>query len=281
MARKKILKCYYPGKSFPAISITGTKCQLNCGHCGKHYLESMLPATDPETLLSLCEDLWKDGAAGVLISGGCDRTGKLDLDDFFGVFSKIKENTGLTLNLHTGLLGDEDIKRLAECGIDVVSFDMVGDRFVISEIYHLDNKPEDYIDSMVGLMKLNVNVVPHICIGLAGDSIAGELKALEMLAKTPPHRLIFIIFIPTKGTSMEHQKPPSVELVHEVITNARSFLPETELLLGCMRPRSPERYETTAIEAGVHGIVLPSNDLINKLKEDGWEIIKLQVCCAV
>ena len=35
---------------FAAVSVTGTRCDLRCGHCKGKLLESMIPAEDPETL---------------------------------------------------------------------------------------------------------------------------------------------------------------------------------------------------------------------------------------
>jgi hypothetical protein len=35
------------------------------------------------------------------------------------------------------------------------------------------------------------------------------------------------------------------------------------------------------VEAGVSGIVLPSNETIRSLEHDGWEIIRKEQCCAI
>ena len=35
------LKIYNPGRKFPAISITGSYCALQCSHCNMKYLKSM------------------------------------------------------------------------------------------------------------------------------------------------------------------------------------------------------------------------------------------------
>ena len=39
---------------FAAISVTGTHCDLHCGHCRGKLLESMIPAEDPRNLSSGC-----------------------------------------------------------------------------------------------------------------------------------------------------------------------------------------------------------------------------------
>ena len=37
---------------YPAISITGESCELNCGHCSGKLLKSMIPASTPEALIA-------------------------------------------------------------------------------------------------------------------------------------------------------------------------------------------------------------------------------------
>ena len=66
------LKIYIPNKKFPAISITGSYCALNCEHCNKKYLDGMKGLTKQEDLYNYLEDLHKGEGIGALISGGCD-----------------------------------------------------------------------------------------------------------------------------------------------------------------------------------------------------------------
>jgi uncharacterized radical SAM superfamily protein len=241
----------------------------------------MIAAEKPTKLFELCETLWSEGAKGVLISGGCDRNGRINLAPFYESLARIKRETDLIINLHTGLLDYDDVSKIASNGIDVVSFDLVGDPSVISNVYNLKHEPKDYYDCILSLQDAKVSVVPHICIGLNEGSISGELDAVKMLKPFQPGRLIFIIFIPTRGTKMSNAKPPAVEMVSEVIKTARAVLPSTELLLGCMRPRRPERYELSAVESGIDGLVLPSAETLRLLQDKGYAIEKHEQCCAV
>ena len=65
---------------FASISVTGTECALACEHCKTHVLEGMtaLPRFDG-SLFDLCAELAERGARGVLISGGCDKRGRVPL----------------------------------------------------------------------------------------------------------------------------------------------------------------------------------------------------------
>jgi uncharacterized radical SAM superfamily protein len=54
-----------------SISVTGTVCSLNCKHCGRHYLEDMLPLSESEKIPS--------GTKSLLISGGSTLEGKVPI----------------------------------------------------------------------------------------------------------------------------------------------------------------------------------------------------------
>ncbi|HZD91096.1 MAG TPA: radical SAM protein, partial [Pseudolabrys sp.] len=60
--------------SFPAFSITGGTCALNCDHCQAKILEPMIAATSPAELERKVRDLvmLKD-LGGFLLSGGSNR----------------------------------------------------------------------------------------------------------------------------------------------------------------------------------------------------------------
>src|SRR5512139_3017910 len=67
---------------FAAISLTGSHCDLRCGHCQGKLLESMIPAEDPETLLQEADRLRLAGAHGILVSGGANQNGEVPLEEF-------------------------------------------------------------------------------------------------------------------------------------------------------------------------------------------------------
>ncbi len=60
--------------SFPAFSITGGACALNCDHCQAKILEPMIPATSPAELDRKVRDLvLLKNLRGFLLSGGSNR----------------------------------------------------------------------------------------------------------------------------------------------------------------------------------------------------------------
>ncbi len=282
------MKLFNPGKRFPAISLSGGECELNCAHCSGQYINNMVPAISPNKLIVYCEALESRGALGALISGGCDINGQVILEPYLHALKQIKQNTNLVLNIHTGLVTQEQSRQLAKTGIDFVSLEIIGSSETIKKVYGLNNIPEDYRRSLIALRSANVpEIVPHICIGLDFGKIKGEFNAIDMLVGMDIGTLVFIVLIPTKGTKMEQCKPPSIEEVTEIIKYARANSAMKNIYLGCMRPKSKEfrdygkALELSAISAGINGLVLPSKSTLRAIQEQGIQIEWFDTCCSV
>lgn len=288
----KILNCYYPGEKFPAISITGSNCALNCKHCGQHYLKNMLSAETPEKLKDIGLKLSENGANGALLSGGCDENGAVRFDNFINVISDLKSETDLILNIHTGLITDPSLmKQLAKAGIDVASVDVVGDNDTIRQIYGLEKSVEDYEIGLRILIESGIScIVPHICIGQYFGKLKGEFNAIEILKNLHeeygefPDKIVFIVFIPTRDTLMQDAGAPSINDISTVIENARTVFPDISIILGCMRPKTTDEdrnIEIACLEAGVNGIVLPSKKTLEFAELQGYKLNKYETCCAI
>jgi len=279
---------FTPGKRFPSISLTGKSCDLNCAHCGGKYLDHMHVVNSPQEFMSLCEKLSSSGAVGALISGGCDSIGHVKLEEYLEVIKKVKKNTGLILNVHTGIISYEQAKSLVKCGIDLVSIDIVGDKKTIKNIYGLDHDTNKYNESLKALRDSGmIRIDPHICIGLNFGQISGEKHAIDLISTIDPKTLVFIILIPTKGTKMEGCYPPNIKEVLKIIEYAKKKVPNTNIYLGCMRPKGSKfrkyniELEQSAILAGINGLVLPTKNTIDFLKNLNVDIDYFENCCAV
>ena len=269
--------------SFPSVSVTGVGCSLDCAHCGRTFLRHMHAATTPASLSTFLDDLWTRGGAGCLVSGGCDRDGRVPLHPFLPVLAEVKRTTGLQLNVHCGLVDAEEARLLATTDIDVVSLDLIGDHSTVLEVYGLDRGPEDYLASYSHLVSAGIPVVPHITIGLHFGMVRGERTALEMAASMDAPLVVFLVLLPTSGTRMADVEPPSAEAVTEVFAYARELLPQTELALGCMRPRGPEGriIERLALEHGFERMAMPSLDVHTAARRLGIKVIKATGCCTL
>jgi uncharacterized radical SAM superfamily protein len=268
--------------AFPSISITGSSCALRCKHCGGKVLNTMFPASTPEKLVDVCINLKKQGAIGCLISGGCLPNGSVPLHKFIEAIAKIKRDLELTVVVHTGITDFSMAKKLKEAEVDATLIDIIGSDETIREIYQLNVRVEDYDKSLRALHEAKVPVVPHVLVGLHYGKVKGELYALEMISKYEPSAVIIIALMPIHGTPMENVNPPLPEDIAKVLVTARLMMPETPLVLGCMRPKGKHRIKTDvlAIKSGVHAIAFPTNEVIQLAETMGLEITFSSLCCS-
>ena len=252
-----------------AISLTGVHCDLKCAHCGGHYLRHMQPIWDLST----------DTATSCLISGGCDQQGQMPLTNHLEIVKQLHKTH--RLNWHVGLIDEEALERIAPYS-DVISFDLVGDSETAREVYGLELGLADYMDTL-SLLRRHASVVPHITIGLRGGELSGERQVIEALSRIDLEALIFIVLIPTKGTTYADRLPPLLGQVADLFLQARVQLPNTRLYLGCMRPFSEYRraIDQLAIRAGFNGIVNPTLKAERLAGDLGLRVIWGEECCAL
>jgi uncharacterized radical SAM superfamily protein len=251
------------------VSLTGTDCELDCAHCGGHYLKSMVPIwrADPQ------------GATSCLISGGCDSRGRVPVASYLDEIEEIRP--GRIMNWHVGLIGRDEAEAIAPY-VDIISFDFVGDDNTIREVYGLDCGVEEYV-ATYRLLRSYATVLPHVTVGLKEGIIAGEYAVLDILEELGVEGLTFIVFIPTPGTRYADREPPPVEEVVELLAEARLRFPTVPIHLGCMRPRGEyrDRLDPLAVRAGVNVIVSPARNAVALAQELGLEVDRREECCAV
>ena len=268
--------------AFPSISITGSSCALKCKHCSGKVLNTMFPALTPKELFNLCVKLKNRGAIGCLISGGCLPDGSVPLDRFIDAIAKVKSKLGLTIAVHTGVIDPSTARRLKEAGVDAALIDIIGSDETIREVYQLKVNVEDFDKSLRALHESEIPLVPHVLVGLHYGKIKGELQALKMISKYSPSAVIIIAFMPIHGTPMEKVDPPEPEDIARVLVTARLMMPQTPLVLGCMRPKGEHRMrtDTLAVEAGVNAIAFPAEEAIRLAELMGLEITFSSLCCS-
>ncbi len=268
--------------AFPSISITGSSCGLKCKHCDGKVLDTMVPALTPEGLFDLCAKLKNNGAVGCLISGGCLPDGSVPIDKFIDAIAQIKKELGLTVVVHTGVINFSTAKQLKAAGVDAALIDIIGSDETIREVYHLDVSVEDYERSLRAFHESGIPFVPHVLVGLHYGELKGELEALKMIAKYSPSAVITIAFMPIRGTPMENVSPPEPEDIIKILASARLLMPETPLVLGCMRPKGEHRKRTDmlAVKAGVNAIAFPVEEAIQLGESLKLKISFSSLCCS-
>ncbi len=268
--------------AFPSISVTGRFCALKCKHCGGKVLNTMLPAVTPEQLVSLCTQWKQKGAVGCLISGGCLPDGSVPLGRFIDAIAEVKRDLGLTVVVHTGVIELSMAKRLKDAGVDAALIDIIGSDETIKEIYQLNVEVQDFDRSLKALHESGIPFVPHVLVGLHYGKLKGELKALHMISKYEPSAVIVIALMPIHGTPMEDVPPTTSTDIAKVLTIARLTMPDTPLVLGCMRPkgRGKGEIDVLAVEAGVNAIAFPAEEAIKQAESLGLEISFSSLCCS-
>jgi len=267
---------------YPALSLTGDRCQLLCEHCKGLLLKPMIKAEDPETLITKCLKLAHSGHSGVLLSGGSDLEGRLPWKKFYQAIKKIKTETDLFLSVHSGFLDFDTAVALKEAGVDQALIDVMGDEETAKTIYHLDSL-QDVITSLENLFQSGLDVVPHIVAGLMHGKIHGEYNALHIISRFNPSSFVIVVLTPLKGTPMSGVLPPSPIEVARLIATARLMMPHTPISLGCERPRNKQGHimEELAIYAGATRMAVWSKKTIDLALNLGLSPRFQPTCCSV
>lgn len=236
----------------------------------------MIPAENPNQLWRLASRLESDGAAGFLLSGGCDRQGRVPLEGFGGVLRRIKRETGLMINVHPGLVGKEEADMLSSAQVDTVSVDVAGSERTLREVYNLNVGIRDVERSLRFLRESSLPLTPHICVGVHGGRLLGESRALDIVSRYDPKALVLTALLPVPGTPFE---PVRVEgsLVVEFFRESRRALPNIPIVLGCMRPRDDRQLDQALLAEGIDGIAVP---LPTTIRTSGVKEIK-STCCSL
>jgi len=287
----KIITFYLPGMikygsergSYPAISITGAECELGCEHCRGKVLAPMVEATTPDALVRKCRIFAQQGALGCLLTGGSDRRGIMPWEEFSDAIYEVKRTTDLHISIHTGVMPEATARRLKAAGVDQALIDLIGSDETVKEVYHLDGGVGLIRNSMRALSDAEIEMAPHIVVGLHYGRILGEYQAIEMAREFDVRTLVFVVLTPFKGGPMENVASPSAEDVVELMATARLRLPRTVFSLGCERSRGKEglRAELLAIDAGVNRIAIQSDSAVERARSYGLDIRFQKTCCSL
>jgi uncharacterized radical SAM superfamily protein len=264
-----ILHAYFPGKAFPALSVTGGACGLMCSHCEGKHLRGMRPALTPAQLEGEIATLMKAGARGLLLSGGCDAQGRVPLDEFVAVLAGARRN-GLQVNLHPGLCDEARARRLAPAA-DVVSLDLLCDDAAARNSLHLPSAAR-HIATLHAWAGQGPEVVPHLLVGLGGER--SEMEGIAICRTLRIRRLILLALIPPPG---------GVGVASgrflRVVQAALEAVPE--VALGCMRPRGDAALEVACLDLGVKHVANPSRAALAHAEKNGMEIRTVHACCSL
>ncbi len=258
--------------AFQSISLTGSGCALDCDHCNKKILEPMIALDPKEGIFSMCEKLKARGMESVLISGGSLKTGEVPFMKHIKAIRRIKDELGLRIIMHTGLVSkEEQAAALKEAGVDGIALDIIGANETIRDVYHMDATVDDFDKTLALLTKYELSLRPHVILGLHYGKFLGEYTALDMIAKYNVQSLVIVILVPMSDTKMWGVDPPNTDDVAEFFAKARLKMPNTNLMLGCARPLGEYKkiVDKAAVESGINGIAFPAQGIIAHAKTMG------------
>ena len=286
------LKIYTPGMfvaygergRYPAISITAKECAQNCLHCGGKLLQTMPSATSSEELIALGQRLWREGQAGMLLSGGTDGTGRLPWTGLLPGIKELSQTTGLILTAHVGRVDAPTAMALKEAGVIQALVDVVGDDETARQVLRLSDGLDAQREALAACQEAGLELVPHLILGLYHGRMRAEEKALEIVSGLKGlKRLVHVVLMPLKGTAFAEISPVGVEEAAHFMARARLALPDIMHHLGCARPRGRYRYQldALAVELGINALALPSDTAIAKAEELGVDISFDTTCCSL
>jgi uncharacterized radical SAM superfamily protein len=267
---------------YPAISITGSRCDLLCEHCKGRLLAPMIEVREPEELVGLSARLSRQGALGLLLSGGSDLQARLPWPKFYDAIQRVSRETSLFISGHVGFPDRVTAAQLHHVGVRQALIDVMGDEETASRVYHLGSL-DRVQESLEGISESGLQLVPHIVAGLFYGRIKGEYQALELLSRYKPSALVIVVLTPLKGTAMAGLNPPSPLEVARLIAKARLLMPHVPISLGCERPRSRHgiTLERLAMTAGATRMAVWSEEAIEEAKRLGLEPRFQPTCCSV
>lgn len=269
---------------FPAVSITGKKCYLNCKHCEGKLLEGMIPAETPKELFKVCLAVKEAGGEGCLISGGSLKDGRPPLTKFVGTIKRAKRELGLKIVVHAGLIDPSLAEALASAEVDGIMMDIVGSSETVKDVCRVEDYDISKLDEALSLLeRSHVPTIPHIVAGLHFGRFKGEWEALRIAANHEIKALAIVVLTPLDGTPMEGASPPSPLDVAKLLSTARLLMPKIPLLLGCARPRGPysAALESLSIKAGVNGVAYPSEEAYGLAAKLGLKPETREECCSL
>jgi hypothetical protein len=270
-------------RRFLPVSVTGSACALSCDHCQAKLLESMVAAPEDQDLFTLAARLRQEGTEGLLLSGGSGRSGGVPLLAHLRQVRRIRDELGMKVVVHSGLVSPEAAAGLAASGVDGVMLDVVGADETLRDVYHLDAVVADVDRSLRLLSAHGLRVIPHIVLGLHYGRLVGEFRALEMVSRYPVSTLVLVVLMPLAGTPMAQVPPPPVDRVAGFFAATRLALPSTPVNLGCARPpgRAKLELDQAAIDLGLNGIAYPAEGAIEYARSRDLEPRLFEYCCSL
>ncbi len=213
------------------INAKSGKCTENCKWCSQSiYSNSVVKVYDilsKEECYKLALHNQEQGVNRFSLVTSGRRLTKQELEQICEIVFYIKERTNINICASLGLLSENDLKELKAAGI-------------IRYHCNLETAPSFFpylctthtVEQKVNTLKFALNVGMEICsggiIGM-GESMKQRVEFATALRELNVNSIPINILIPIKGTSLENQKPLSVDEFLLTVAIFRIILPMADL----------------------------------------------------
>lgn len=271
-----MIRAFVPSKYYVAVSITGLWCELGCPYCRGRYLKGMVPALTPNELYNVAQKLWNSGARGILISGGFTKNGNLPLTkEYMKVIRLLKQELGVIISVHSGLVGKEIIDELWASQVDFIDFEIPPSN---NYLKLMKNLPHHTKDMYLNLLSYTMDrydkdfMVPHVVIESKASTVNEEKTTIKEIIEASPSKIVILVEIPP--TREEHI---DIERAIDVIRFTRNIF-NREVILGCMRPQWIKRDLDSKVIEGklIDRIATPKKTTIKK-----YHLEVIHACCSI
>ena len=150
-------------RRFLPVSVTGSACALSCDHCQAKVLKGMVSVRAGQDLFELAAQLQQGGSEGILLSGGSTKSGAVPLLGHLRQVPRIREELGMRVIVHSGMVSPELAAALATSGVDGVMLDVIGADETLREVYHLELTVADVERSLHLLAAQGCDSSPTSC----------------------------------------------------------------------------------------------------------------------
>ncbi|MEK6749017.1 MAG: radical SAM protein [Pseudomonadota bacterium] len=270
--------------AWPAISITGGRCKLQCDHCKAKILEPMHAAPTPADLWRVVNEQIAHGAQGMLLTGGSNHRNEVEYAPFYHTVRRIKDAFPMfRIAAHTALMDADSARAMQDAGVDVAMLDVIGAQQTITQVYHLRRGVEDFERTLENLLMTRMRVVPHIVLGLHYGEFLGEPEALEIVRRHLPSALVLVVAMPYYANPKRPYRIPNITEIAAFFRLARMRLPQIPLLLGCARPAGivKAQIDAYAVMAGLDGVAHPSEGVVELAMRLGRHVRVTPTCCSI
>lgn len=267
---------------FIAVSLNGETCHLQCDHCRTRMLKALHKTESPEHFRKLAARMAERGCRGMLLTGGCRTDGTIPLEPFAETIRAVKEEFGFQFAVHTKLVNESFADAAAHAGVDLLMTDLVGEEVSLHKVYHLRRARLSDVERSLDLAEARgLALAPHIMIGIADGKVVGERTALEMLRGRRVAALALVVLTPLRNTPMANVKI-DLPMVKDFLGYARTEFPDIRITLGCAKTggRMQRELEEHALEVGLDAIAYPSEGIVEKAGEMGYDVRFSERCCA-